>query len=218
MTGQWEDLHQKGNYHWLAPEPSVVNLVPELLKRNCNRLIDLGCGEGRHIIYLAREGFDMFGLDISETAILKTKKWLWQEMLEAELVNSDFVKIPYGNNYFDGAIAIKAVYHNTLDKIQVTMKEIYRVLRTGGICLLNLNTQKDDGYGTGEMVEPNAYILDRQKEQRIIHYYFDETGARDLLRDFKIIGFELNENTEYDKEGNSHHRSYWNILVEKPTG
>ena len=217
MTGRWDELHQKGNYHWMTPDPAVVNLVPELLQWNCNRILDLGCGEGRHIIYLAQEGFAMYGLDISETAILRAKKWLWQEMLDAELVNSDFLKIPYGNNFFDAVIAIKAVYHNTLDKIRQSVKEIHRVLKPGGVCFLNLITQNAEGYGTGEMVEPNAFILDRQKEQRIIHYYFDEPGAKELLADFKILEFELIENTEYDEENKSHFHSYWNILVEKPS-
>jgi SAM-dependent methyltransferase len=215
MTGNWDIRHQQGKYHWKEPEQSIIDLVPILKEKKLSKILDLGCGEGRHIIYLAQEGFQMYGLDISETAILKAKKWIWQEMQEAVLVDSDMIKIPYGNNFFDGIIAVNVIYHNCLADIQKTVGEVHRILRPLGLFYLTLNTREADGYGNGEMVEPYAYIHDSHKEDGIIHYYFDEKEARDLLSGFHILQFNRIDKNEFDDDFNTQHLSYWNILAEK---
>ena len=49
------------------------------------KVLEIGCGTGSNIWFLAREGFDVFGLDGSQTAILKTREKLDREQLSAEL-------------------------------------------------------------------------------------------------------------------------------------
>ncbi len=40
------------------------------------RILDLGCDAGRHLIYMAKQGFEAHGIDISETGLNLTKKGL----------------------------------------------------------------------------------------------------------------------------------------------
>ncbi len=56
----------------------VKSLVPG------RKALDIACGEGRNSIFLAKEGFDVTGLDISETGLEKASKWMEREKLRIE--------------------------------------------------------------------------------------------------------------------------------------
>ena len=55
-----------------GPRPELVRLVEGGELKRC-RAIDLGCGIGENVIYLARQGFDASGVDISSRAIAKAR-------------------------------------------------------------------------------------------------------------------------------------------------
>jgi 2-polyprenyl-3-methyl-5-hydroxy-6-metoxy-1,4-benzoquinol methylase len=50
-------------------------LLPYLQPAPGSRMLDLGCGKGRHSKYLAQKGFDVTGLDLSVSSIHEAKKW-----------------------------------------------------------------------------------------------------------------------------------------------
>jgi cyclopropane fatty-acyl-phospholipid synthase-like methyltransferase len=71
-----------------------VAFAPLLKARGARRVLDLGCGAGRHLVYLAREGFEMHGMDIAENGLAHAQRWLESESLAAELIKSDMGTIP----------------------------------------------------------------------------------------------------------------------------
>lgn len=67
-------------YHKLYKERDFVEaenfislLVKDLQLPKNSKIIDLGCGKGRHSIYLNKLGYDVLGLDLSEESILFDK-------------------------------------------------------------------------------------------------------------------------------------------------
>jgi SAM-dependent methyltransferase len=56
-----------------GPRPELMRLVESDKLEPC-RAIDLGCGEGDNVIYLAQQGFDVVGVDISPRAIAKARR------------------------------------------------------------------------------------------------------------------------------------------------
>src|SRR5690349_22630223 len=59
----------EGRADWLEPHPAVVALLPELHARGVRRVLDLGCGVGRHALLLAEQGFAVEALDGSPTGL-----------------------------------------------------------------------------------------------------------------------------------------------------
>jgi 2-polyprenyl-3-methyl-5-hydroxy-6-metoxy-1,4-benzoquinol methylase len=61
----------------------ITSLVPG------RRALDIACGEGRNSIYLAKRGFQVVGMDISEAGLEKGRKWMKREgvQIDFRLVN-----------------------------------------------------------------------------------------------------------------------------------
>lgn len=53
------------------------------------RLLDLGCGTGRHVLHFARRGFDVVGLDLSPHMLREARSKLERAGLKAHLVLGD---------------------------------------------------------------------------------------------------------------------------------
>lgn len=54
--------------------PELVELFSE---KGVSKILDLGCGSGRHVIYLSKHGFDVYGFDVAHRD--KTSKKLVKE-------------------------------------------------------------------------------------------------------------------------------------------
>lgn len=53
----------------------IVDTVPDLETHGVKKVLDLGCGAGRHCILLANSGFEVVGTDISKSALKMARQW-----------------------------------------------------------------------------------------------------------------------------------------------
>ncbi len=207
----WNELFEQEEFRWKNPHEQVVALVPQLKARGARRLLDLGCGAGRHLVYLAREGFEVFGLDSAETGLQHSREWLAREGLTAELRKGDVAQIPYPDQSFAAVISLYVIYHKTLAEMQQVIAEIYRVLKPGGFALISLMSRRGYRYGPGQEIEPHTFITDRGDDSGIPHHYSDLAEIEMLFARFAIRRVELEEEPVEGKQMHSH----WQVLVEK---
>jgi len=206
----WNELFTQEEFRWKKPQEHVVALVPRLRERSAQRVLDLGCGAGRHTVYLAREGFQVCAVDIAENGLANTRAWLVRENLSAELKRADIEQIPYPDGSFDAVISVYVIYHKTIAGMRRVAAEIYRVLQSGGLALVSLQSKRGYRYGSGEEIEPHTFVPNVGPDAGEIHHYSDLADIETLFERFVIRRVELDENTE---EGNRH--SHWQVLVEK---
>ena len=134
----WDSIWEKvfvqnpwGKY----PGESLIRFVAKnfyKLNRPQIKILEVGCGPGANIWYLAKDDFDAYGIDGSETAINQAKYRLNEEKLKANLTVGDIIKLPYEDNFFDAVIDIECVYCNNLENSLIIFSEINRVLKPSG--------------------------------------------------------------------------------------
>ena len=56
-----------GNY--FLQYPDFLDIEKKALKFSKGKILDIGCGAGRHVLYLQNKGFDILGIDSSKSAI-----------------------------------------------------------------------------------------------------------------------------------------------------
>ncbi|NEO67393.1 MAG: class I SAM-dependent methyltransferase, partial [Moorea sp. SIO4G2] len=87
MTAEiWNIWNESGGPKY--PQEKVIQFCfrrfyPEI--RSETKVLDLGCGSGVHCIFLAREGFQVTGTDISEIGVANTKEKLITLGLKADI-------------------------------------------------------------------------------------------------------------------------------------
>jgi ubiquinone/menaquinone biosynthesis C-methylase UbiE len=90
MRPFWEEAYADPNQETFGlPSAEVINLASRLSAGA--RVLDAGCGEGRHALYLARRGYGVDALDLSDRAIAKLKRKTEAEGLHV----SAWVKRPF---------------------------------------------------------------------------------------------------------------------------
>jgi SAM-dependent methyltransferase len=102
-------------------------------KRGTVRMLEVGCGPGANTWYLAREGFDVYGIDGSKTAIQEAKARIEGEELKANLCTGDVISLPYESGYFDLVIDVECLCANSGDNTDCILQQIKRVLKDGGL-------------------------------------------------------------------------------------
>lgn len=208
----WDELFKQEKFRPREPDHGVVRFAKLLREKGARRVLDLGCGAGRHLVYLAKEGFEVHGIDISETGLEHARRWLAREGLTAALKRSDMTEIPYPEGFFDAVISVAVIYHGTLAQMRRAIGEVHRVLKPGGFALLQFKSKRSYRYGRGEEIEPDTFIPDTGEDAGVPHHYSDREEIEELLQKFTI---RVINHMERIFEG-GHHSGYWEVWVERP--
>lgn len=99
MKERFEDRYRTGDTPWDhgVPDFNLIETVKLHSVPAC-RALDVGCGTGDNVLWLARNGFDVTGCDLSETAIEMAR-----DKADAEGVNCSFFFADFLNDDIPGA-------------------------------------------------------------------------------------------------------------------
>lgn len=106
------------------------------------RILDVGCGPGRNLVYLLQAGYEVFGLDPDATSIQAVQQLA--SRLAPHLPADNFrVEAVERNTFPDGfadVVLSSAVLHFARDDAQFTamLRGTWRVLRRGGLLFCRL--------------------------------------------------------------------------------
>lgn len=227
----WEQLFQSGHFPprfqtTAAPNQSIVEWA-DTLPAGIS-ILDVGCGIGRHVVYLGERGFKMAGMDLSPSGVKTTQEVCAERNLTFDGRVSDMSNLPWPDGTFDAALSTSTLAHNRVADIKITLAEIRRVLKPGGLFLadfLHKGTQSyqrvHDQFLAGEIseVEPNTFVdqssqPDKDDDAFLPHHFSDEAEVRDFLSDFEIV--RLWNDVPTTSDGSLPARGYWIVSARKP--
>jgi ubiquinone/menaquinone biosynthesis C-methylase UbiE len=189
---EWNQILKEKRYSLEEPDELVISFAAFLKrKKKVGRVLDLGCGAGRNLIYMVKQGFESHGTDISETGLSLTKCRLKKQNLKAQIIKCHMSFLPYIDSCFDAVICLHTIYHQRFKEMQETISEIHRTLKKKGFLLVNFLSKRTYRYGKGEKVEEDTFIDQEGTEKGVLHHFTDEEEIRHLFKDFRIIKVEL---------------------------
>jgi len=93
------------------------------------RILEFGCGFGRHLRYLqAIEGLEVYGFDQSETLVAQTRSWAPEAWVEERVaVAPPLGPLPYPDHHFDVVFTVSVLIHNRPEHLDAVLRELTRV-------------------------------------------------------------------------------------------
>lgn len=186
FSNEWEKIHSEQEWgHY--PSEMVIRFVARnyyKAQRDQVKILDFGCGAGANTWYLAREGFDVYAFDGSQSAVSKAEKYLQKEGYSSVHFDvMDGIDITYKNEFFDCVIDSVCIYANMKEYIVKMYEQVYRVLKKGGKIFSSCFGTETTGYGTGICLEERTYenIENGVLSGRAIAHFFTKEEFLDVL-------------------------------------
>jgi len=199
----WEKIYknyQKGGPAWATLKdglhPSFVEFM-EQTNFEIKNALDIGCGDGKYLLFLIKKGFKITGLDSSPTAISIAKKVLGQS---GQFIVADMFDFPYQTNTYDLVISHAALHHGLKTRVTSFVEKIYGLLVGNGKIFISLPS--DDSkirWATmaGHETLPDGTCIPVQGPERgLPHSFFSSTEIDALFK-----GKYGNLNIKLDEHG-----------------
>ena len=223
----WEKIHSSSSWGKYPCEELVRFMgknffsIP-LEERKKISVLEIGTGQGANIWFLLKENFDVYGFDISPSAIDKMKFFLKNMNLLPDDAGSRFVVgdmtegIPF-NKEFDVIIDCATTWCSTYSQHFEIYSKVFDSLKSGGFFWVWHILKNSWGYGTGKQLEKDTF--DNTAEGPLTGqgtvYYAD---LCDLLYILKSCGFSVKNKEVLIRTYNnmSKQLSFAIITAEKP--
>ena len=197
----WANLDELPTF-WRTPEPDVLVWVDALREAGGRRVLDLGCGVGRHTVALARLGFTVTATDVSPSGLTTCAAHLAREGLRATLVRHEMETFPFPDRAFDGLIAFNVIHHTSVAGMHRILAGMCRVLRPGGRAYFTAVAREESNIARYRADVETAkcreielftfiYLRDAFGDKYLPHHYCDEAELRALLAGFVVDDLRL---------------------------
>ena len=179
-------------------EPSIAAVKSLKILKGKN-IVELGAGLGRDTIFFAKNSVYVESLDYSKKAIETIEK------KSKELNLSHFIKtkvfdvrkkLPFDNNTMDACFS-HMLYCMALSNLDLKNlnKEIFRILKPGGINIYTVRHIHDGDYKNGIHIGEDLY----ENDGFIVHF-FSENKVNQLSKGFEILDIEKFEEGNFPRK------------------
>ncbi|MGA2461294.1 MAG: class I SAM-dependent methyltransferase [Candidatus Bathyarchaeia archaeon] len=201
---KWDEIYTKRFGGMWYPDEGLVRFVARSLrrrvgvdayeeKRPVGKVLDAGCGHGRHLVFFAEQGFEIYGADISKDGLQVARAWLRKRGLTAYLQAGDLTKLPFRPETFDVVVSYGVLDHIHAGQAVEAMHEFGRVCTKGAYVYVTLRSTEDCEYGRGEKTERNTFVLQEGYEKGLIQHFYDLQDLSELLKGFRVLDIECHE-------------------------
>lgn len=190
--------------------------------RDKTKILEIGCGAGNNLWFFCLEGFDVFGVDGSDSACKIAREQLSGRGFKPVIQQAEFCNLPFEDSSLDIIVDREATYCGTLEDIKSTWAEANRVLKKGGLVISFffsddhpdcVEANKNPDFAS--KIEPNTFTEFKDgtfKDTGITHFASRE--ELDDIFDFLEIKF-INKHctqTVYDSCNYQYHYSEWIVV------
>lgn len=193
QKSQWDNSYSQRDNFLFNPHEEVVRFISKHVRKRTGlqefrnigdshkRLLDLGCGIGRHVMYAHEMGLEAYGIDLSDVAVQTARVWAKKNGFmepEKNIVQGDVTRLPWENQFFDVAVS-----HGVLDSMHESIaakaiQEMHRCLKDKGLFYCDVISGDDFRHGREFCGEE---VVATQHEKGTIQLYFNFTKIQALF-------------------------------------
>jgi 2-polyprenyl-3-methyl-5-hydroxy-6-metoxy-1,4-benzoquinol methylase len=188
MVSQKENKKEKFHRR-LSPEEGLKEVLKYVPK---GKALDIGAGEGRNSIFLAKNGFEVEAIDIVAEGLKKCKNIARENNLSIKTKVIDIRKFNFKKQNYSLIISINAIDFLKSKEIKKIITKIkYSLLPKGVFYFVGFSTRDPLARRCREKklkeIERNTFYLPKFKTLR---HFFRKREILNLFKDFKILKIE----------------------------
>ncbi len=164
-----------------------IYVFDQILRGNITRgmrVLDAGCGYGRNLVYLLREGCEVFALDANAEGVEHVRQL--SQSLQTGLPEENFHvgqidAMPFADGFAD-VVLCSSVLHFSRDEdhFRAMLAELWRVLKPGGMLFCRLGSRIGMDF---ERVRPNIFRVGDGSEWFLV----DEEMLLELTEELNAV-------------------------------
>ena len=159
------------------------------------RILDLCCGQGRHLLELIRRGFDVVGLDLSPYMLDSCRELAEREGMRPELIHADMRELAFDSE-FDAVINMRTSfgYLENEDEDQKVLDGVCRALKPEGRFL----TDQINRDSLMRRYKDSFWVKNARRDIVIADSTFDVRTGRNIVREIAFHADGGRSETDHD--------------------
>ena len=193
----WGEIFADSVMQGREPEPEFIALIPMMQAVGCRRVLDAGCGVGRHLLPLLQAGFQVWGVDCDAQVLCLLKDRLANADVAVAgpyLAQADLNRLPFQPGVFDLVVSIKVINHGDAATFRDYCRELDRVLKPGGRLFIMVSPWE---FATQvrlpqtRELEPGTLVDIATPDGAMVHHFPTPAELRDQFPRFAILRQEI---------------------------
>jgi len=193
----WDKIYQdykNGGEEYATLRKGLIPEFLEFIKDNefgSKTVLDIGCGNGKYLVFLKTLGFAVHGIDSSPTAVSMTKEALGEDK---NIVCANMYEyIPSAQ--YDLIISIAAIHHGLKKEVRGAINHICSALVPGGKFFITLPDNEGSAHWTmmadHKEIEPGTRVPLSGPEKDLPHSSFTPDEIKEMFAEFKKLDLKL---------------------------
>jgi len=199
-------FNEEGKIWGESPSKSAHYALELFLRHDIKSILVPGSGYGRNTKLFSSSGFDVVGIEISETADSFAKQF--DPM--SRFYNGSVLDMSFDAAKYDAIYCFNVLHLFRESERRLFLQECVGRLREQGLVFFTVFSDEEPSFGQGKEVERNTY---ESRPGRPVHY-FTEDDLREHFRDFEIIEMGTLQDPE-DHGGQPHTHILRYVLAQK---
>ena len=177
-------------------------------------MLDIGAGQGRNSLFLAKQGFEVEALDKSKEAIEQLREAAQKKSLPIKAIVADIKDFDFGMDKYWLIITINSLHFMKLSETEAIIRKIKKALVLGGIFYMVVTSTKDPACKRCrenlKAIEKDTFFVPMLSSER--HFYTKRELAS-FLKNFKEV--EIFESKARDTHDRPHFHYSLKVIAKK---
>jgi len=207
MSEFWENMFQKIGVLWqFEPADSAIYARKLFNENELLKILIPGVGYGRNAKLFTESGFDVTGIEISETAIGIARK----NGLEFPIHHGSVAQMPFDDSVYDGIFCYALIHLLNQNERRQFLKSCYNQLRPGGIMVFAVVSKAYKLYGNGKLIGKDRFRI----QNGLDVFFYDQDSIECELGEFEMVEcYEIDEPVKHLE--NEEPMKFWLVVCRK---
>lgn len=208
MTEFWESSFRDKQEMWgWEPADSSIEALKLFKKQKLNNILIPGFGYGRNAKIFIDNGFEVTGIEISETAIDLAKKQFGDNI---KVHPGSVDSMPFDQELYDGIFCYALIHLlNANERIKL-IEDCYNQLKPNGYMVFISISKMDFRYGQGTEISKDTY----QPWSGLTLFFYDSDSIKSDFGKYGLINSEIRNEPKIDS-GDKPAQKFWTIICKK---